>query len=209
MKLLRRFEQIDRKSKADKDLEAVLKKYELLAVIVGLLLSISLSFPLTPSEEKQLLKDIAEIKATLKTFMEQVDKRFEQVDKRFEQVDRRFEQMDKRISELREDMNARFGQIDKRFEQIDKRFEQVNQELNRMVQVMVAIFAGQFTLVGAVIAFAWWDRRTIIREAKRQTLEELERETKPEKLRRLLNVLRERAKTDEELRELLKKEGLL
>ena len=202
MKLLGRFEQIDRKIKADKNLEAVLKKYKLLAVIVGLLLSISLSFPLTPSEEKQLLKDIAEIKATLKTFMEQVDKRFEQ-------VDRRFEQMDKRISELREDMNARFGQIDKRFEQIDKRFEQVNQELNRMVQVMVAIFAGQFTLVGAVIAFAWWDRRTIIREAKRQTLEELERETKPEKLRRLLNVLRERAKTDEELRELLKKEGLL
>ncbi len=162
----------------------VLKKYGLLVILIGLLLPASFSFSLTPSEEKQLLRDIAEVKATLRTFMEQVDKRFEQVDKRFEQ-------------------------IDKRFEQVDKRFEQMNQELSRMVQIMVAIFGGQFTLVGVVIAFAWWDRRTIIREAKRQTIEELERETKPEKLRRLLNVLRERAKTDKELRELLKREGLL
>ncbi len=105
------------------------------------------------------------------------------------------EQTDKRFKELREDMN--------------KRFEQVNRELDRLVSIMVGVFAGQIALVGAVIGFAWWDRRTIIREAKRQTIEELERETKPEKLRRLLNVLRERAKTDEELRELLKKEGLL
>ncbi len=162
----------------------VLKKYGLLVILIGLLLPASFSFSLTPSEEKQLLRDIAEVKATLRIFMEQVDKRFEQVDKRFEQ-------------------------IDKRFEQVDKRFEQMNQELSRMVQIMVAIFGGQFTLVGVVIAFAWWDRRTIIREAKRQTIEELERETKPEKLRRLLNVLRERAKTDKELRELLKREGLL
>ena len=156
----------------------------------------------TQEDRERLIR----LEATLRTFMEQTNERFkelrEDVNKRFEQVDKRFEQVDRRISELREDMNARF-------EQIDKRFEQVNQELNRMVQVMVAIFAGQFTLVGVVIAFAWWDRRTIIREAKRQTLEELERETKPEKLRRLLNVLRERAKTDEELRELLRREGLL
>ncbi len=105
------------------------------------------------------------------------------------------EQTDKRLKELREDMN--------------RRFEQVNREIDRLVQIMIAVFAGQVGLVGAVIAFAWWDRRTIIREAKRQTLDELERETKPEKLRRLLNVLREKAKTDAELREILKKEGLL
>ncbi len=87
-------------------------------------------------------------------------------------------------------------------EQTDKRFEQ----MNNFLWIITGIFT---TLTVSVIAFAWWDRRTIIREAKRQTLEELERETKPEKLRRLLNVLREKAKTDEELRELLKREGLL
>ncbi len=105
-----------------------------------------------------------------------------------EQTDKRFEQVDKRITELREDMS--------------KRFEQTN----TFLWIITGIFT---TLTVSVIGFAWWDRRTIIREAKRQTIEELERETKPEKLRRLLNVLRERAKTDEELRELLKREGLL
>ena len=97
---------------------------ELIAGI--LIITISLGFPLTPAEERQLLRDIAEIKATLKTFMEQVDKRFEQV---------------------------------------DKRFEQVNRELDRLVNIIVGVFAGQIALVGAVIGFAWWDRRTVIRKA--------------------------------------------
>ncbi|GAB6066646.1 hypothetical protein JCM9492_17420 [Aquifex pyrophilus] len=66
-------------------------------LFVILFLFVSLSFPFTPQEEKQLIKDVAEIKATLKTFMEQTDKRF---------------------TELREDMNKRFEFIDKRFDQL-------------------------------------------------------------------------------------------
>ncbi len=128
-----------------------------------LIITISLSFPLTPSEERQLLKDIAEIKATLKTFMEQVD----------------------------------------------KRFEQVNRELDRLVNVMVGVFAGQIALVGVVIGFAWWDRRTIIRKTKEETFEEMEKEIRPEKFRQLLNALRERANTDKELAKILKQFRLL
>ena len=142
------------------------------------------------------------LETTLKVFMEQVDKRFEL--------------MDKRITELREDMNKRFEQVDKRFEQvdkrfeqIDKRFEQVNNELNRLVNIMVGIFAGQIALVAAVIGFAWWDRRTIIRKTKEETFEEMERELKPEKFKKLLNALREKAKTDKELAKILKQYGLM
>ncbi len=175
-------------------------------IVSILVLMVSLGFSLTPSEEKQLLRDIAEIKATLKTFMEQVDKRFEQVDKR--------------VAELREDMNERFRQMDKRFEQVDKRFEelredinkrfeQINKELDRLANIMVGVFAGQIALVVAVIGFAWWDRRTIIRKAKEETFEEMEKELKPEKLKKLLNTLREKANTDKELAEILKKYGLL
>ncbi len=61
------------------------------SLFLCLLLLFSLSFALTPEEEKQLLKDVAEIKATLKVFMEQTDKRFEQVDKRFEEVNHKIE----------------------------------------------------------------------------------------------------------------------
>ncbi len=118
------------------------------------------------------------LETTLKVFMEQTDKRF---------------------TELREDMN-------KRFEQVDKRFEQVNNELNRLVNIMVGIFAGQIALVVAVIGFAWWDRKTVIRKAREETIDYLEKEGK---LRKLVEVLREKAKTDKELAEILKQHGLL
>ena len=181
-----------------------------------LLSFINICFSFTPQEEKQLLRDIAEIKATLKMFMRETDKRFEQVDKRFEQVD-------KRIAELREDMNARFElidkrfeeinkrfeQIDKRFEQIDKKFEQVNERFNDLINFLWIITGIFTTIMVATLGFAWWDRRTIIRKAREETIDYIERETKPEKLRKILNVLRERAKTDKELMEILKREGLL
>jgi len=112
------------------------------------------------------------------------DERFKQIDKRFEQIDKRFEAIDKRF----EDMNRRFDQL----------------------YTFLWIITGIFTAVMVgTLGFAYWDRRTIISEAKRQTLEELERDVKPEKLRKLLNVVREYAKENEKFREILKKEGLL
>jgi len=62
-------------------------------LIFALFINFSFAFGMTPAEEKKLFQDIAEIKATLKVFMEQTDKRFEQVDKRFEDMNRRFDQM--------------------------------------------------------------------------------------------------------------------
>jgi len=121
------------------------------------------------------------LETTLKVFMEQVDKRFEQIDKRFE--------------ELRQDMNARFELMNKRFEQ-----------LYTFLWIITGIFT---TLTASVIAFAWWDRKTIIRKAKEETFEEMDREIKPEKFKKLLNALREKAKTDKELAQILKRYGLL
>ena len=173
-------------------------------VVFSLLFALAFSKEMgfTQEDRERLIR----LETTLKTFMEQVDNRFEQVDKRIselrEDMNNRFGQVDRRISELREDINDRF-------EQIDRRFEQINNELDRLVTIIVGVFGGQIALVGAVIAFAWWDRRTVIREAKKQTLEELERDIKPERLRKVLNVLRDKAKTDRELREFLEKEGLL
>ena len=132
------------------------------------------------------------MEATLQVFMQQVDKRFEQVDKRFEQVDKRFEQVDKRFEELREDMN-------KRFEQVDKRFEQM--------MTFLWILAGIFTaLVAAVIGFAYWDRRTIIRRAKEEAIEEMKREGFS---RSILEVLKEISPDIPRLEEALRRHNLL
>lgn len=151
--------------KINREKQALMSMGKFFAILFYLL--ISLSYPLSPQEEKQLLRDIAEIKATLKTFMEQTDKR---------------------ITELREDMN--------------KRFEQ----LYTFLWIITGIFT---TLTVSVIAFAWWDRRTIIRKTKEETFEEMEKELKPEKFKKLLNALRDKAKTDKELEAILKKYGLL
>ncbi|WP_461831795.1 hypothetical protein [Aquifex sp.] len=98
------------------------------------------------------------------------------------------EQTDKRFEELREDMNKRFEQL----------------------YTFLWIITGRFTtLTASVIAFAYWDRRTIIRKTKEETFEEMERELRPEKFKKLLNVLRDKAKTDKELEAILKKYGLL
>ena len=136
-----------------------------------------------------------ELLIELKVKMGEIDKRFEQIDKRFEQIDKRFEQIDKR-----------FEQIDKRFEQIDKRFEQVDKRFEQMMDFLKILSAIFTSLVIAVIGFAYWDRRTIIKKAKEETIAEIEKEGR---LRDLIMALRELAKRHPELAELLKQFRLL
>ncbi len=176
------------------------------------------SFGFTQEDRERIIR----LETTLTLFMEVTDQRFEQVDKRFEQVD-------KRIVELREDMNKRFEQIDKRFEQIDKRFEQVDMRFEQMMSTLQLI-AGIFTVLTlGVIGFAYWDRRTIIRKAKQETLETLEREAAPKeeaiidravtqavqeikkdnRLQDLIAALRKLAATDPPLANVLKEFHLL
>jgi uncharacterized protein YpmB len=117
-----------------------------------------------------------------------LEAKFEEIDKRFEQIDKRFEQ------------------IDKRFEQIDKRFEQVNKRIDDLI-TFLWIITGIFTaIMVANIGFAYWDRRTIIRKAKEETIAEIEREGR---LKDLINALRELAKTDSALEKVLKQFHLM
>ncbi len=121
---------------------------------------------------------LVRLEAILKVFMKQVDKRFEQIDKRFEQVD-------KRISELRMDMNKRFDQMMSFF------------------WILSGIFT---TLTVTVIGFAYWDRRTIIRRAKEEAIEEIEKEGR---LRDLIRALKKLSEEDRRLAEVLKEFRIL
>ncbi|GAB6163806.1 hypothetical protein JCM12298_29660 [Desulfothermus naphthae] len=163
-------------------------------------------FGMTPSEEKKLFQDISEIKATLKIFMEQTDKRFrelrEDVNKRFELIDKRFEQMDKRF----EDINRRFEDINKRFEDMNKRFEDVNKRFDEIINFLWILTAIFTTLTATVIGFVYWDRRTIIKKSRDEAIEALERQGK---LRDLINALRELAEQEPELKTVLKQFNLL
>jgi hypothetical protein len=108
-----------------------------------------------------------------------------EIDKRFEQIDKRFEQVDKRISELREDMNKRF------------------EDMFHFLYILAGIFT---SLVAVVIVFAYWDRRTIIREARREAIEFMEKEGT---LRRLVDALVDLSRDDTKLAEALRRFNLL
>ena len=81
----------------------------------------------------------------------------------------------------------------------DKRFNQ----MFTFLWILTGIFT---TLTLGIIGFAYWDRRTIIRKAKEETIEQLEKE---EKLKQLIEAMRELAKTDGNVAEVLRQFHLL
>ncbi len=89
--------------------------------------------------------------------------------------------------------------IDKRFEQVDKRFEQMFTFLWILTGIFTAIMVGN-------IGFAYWDRRTIIKKAKAETIAEIEKEGR---VRDMIGTLRELAKTNTELARVLRHFNLL
>jgi endonuclease V-like protein UPF0215 family len=94
------------------------------------------------------------------------------------------------------EMERRF---ESRFESIDKRFESIERQIDRQSIIFTA-------LVVAVIGFAYWDRRTIIRKAKEETIAEIEKEGR---LKDMIGALRDLSKTDEQVARVLKQFNLL
>lgn len=153
------------------------------------------AIPVEPNNFTQKDRELLiELHTTLKVYMDQVEKRFAQIDKRFEQIDKRFEQ------------------IDKRFEDVDKRMEELSKGIDQL-QVFLWILSGIFTsLVIFVIGFAYWDRRTIIKKAKDETLRELNLRYEMEDINvisRLIRALREYAKSDQRMEKALAQFNLL
>ncbi len=110
-----------------------------------------------------------------------------------------------RLEEGQKAIMHRFEQIDKRFEQIDKRFEQVERQIDRLIDIMLAIFAGQIALVATVIGVLIWDRRTVVKKATDDALEKFE----SGKFKNLLEAMKDLAKEDERIARALKKYNLL
>jgi len=115
-----------------------------------------------------------------------IEQRLDAMEKRFEQ---RFEQVDKRFEELRADMNARFEQQ------------------HNTIMILIGVFA---TITAVTIGFALWDRRTMIRPFETKVKEiETNIDNLKTNNKNLIESLRELAKTDTKLAEVLKQFNLL
>ena len=138
--------------------------------------------------DREIIESLTELKAGQKALEARMDQRFEAVDKRFEAVDQRFEA-------------------------VDKRFEAVNQQFDRLWTLMLVMIAGIFGLIGYIV----WDRKTALRPVEQRIMAleaEFHRDLEIQhedgsRLTRLVKVLREMAKSDEKLANVLRNFSLL
>ncbi len=105
-------------------------------------------------------------------------------------------------------VETRLNEMDKRFEQVDKRFEELRSDMDKRFDQMFTflwILSGIFTaMTTATISFAIWDRRSMLKpvEMKVKELEE-------GKMSQLINSLKDIAKIDKNVAEVLKRYNLL
>ena len=128
-------------------------------------------------------------KPTVEERLIRVEEGVKNLDKRFDDVNKRFDDLNKRIDDLRSDV------VGLRQEMKDL---QGNLQ-NLMLWGFGVTFAGMFALIGFVI----WDRRTAIAPVARTTKELEEREEK------IVAVLREYARGNKQLLEIMKRIGIL
>ena len=124
----------------------------------------------------------------------------------FTQADReRIIRIEEQLKAMQKLMDTRFEAVDKRFEAVDKHFESLESRMNNMM----LLFGG---LVAAVIGFAIWDRRTMIRPFETKVKEmdiAIDQIGQERTANKILTALRELAKKDTPLAEVLRTYNLL
>jgi len=180
-------------------------------ILLMLLFALSLFANSDLIEIKQNIKLILNKVNTLEKKVDLLDKKVNELDKKVEinsikiemlqkQMDKRFEAIDKRFEMLQKNMDERFEAMNKRFEDMNKRFEDVNKRFEDMINYLWMISAAFLGLVGVTIGFAIWDRKSMIKAAKEEIIEDI----KNNKLKEFVYKLRELAVTDKELAKVLK-----
>jgi len=126
----------------------------------------------------------------------------------------RLTRLEEGLKNLSETVNRGFQANELRFQAMEQRFQTMeqsfNQRFDQMIQLMIGIVATFGAIVAIAIGFAIWDRRSMIRpfETKTRAIE-AEIAKNEDKLHRLLEALRELAKKDAELANVLRSFTLL
>ncbi len=93
--------------------------------------------------------------------------------------------------------------VDKRFEAIDKRFEAIDKRFDQLINIFLGVVAAFAGIVAVTIGFAIWDRKTTLSPYLKRSRDIEEREEMIEK------ILKEYAKTEPKLAEVMKRLGVL
>jgi len=194
------------------------KKVWLLALVVAVATPAATAVEVAPRiSDREIIEALTELKAGQKALEANMNRRFEAVNQRFEAVDQHFEAVDQHFETMEVSFNQRFEAIDQRFETIGQRFESMeagfNQRFNFLENLIMVVIAGIFGLIGYIV----WDRKTALRPVEERLIKlenELHRDLEIQheegsRLTRLVKVLREMAKHDEKLANVLRSFSLL
>jgi DNA repair exonuclease SbcCD ATPase subunit len=167
--------------------------------------------------DREIIESLADLKAGQKA-LEAGQKALEAGQKALEaRIDQRFEafqkQIDQRFGAFQKQIDQRFAAVDQRFDAVDQRFEAVDQQLDKIWALMLVMIAGIFGLIGYIV----WDRKTALRPVEQRLIaleSEFHRDLEIQheegsRLTRLVKVLREMAKSDEKLANVLRNFSLL
>ncbi len=118
-------------------------------------------------------------------------------------------------------LNQRIDQLEKsvnqRFDDVNQRIDDVNQDIDGLQNIILVLFSAIITLIIALFGYIIWDRRTALRPLQ-DRIERIEQEIYRDlelqnedgsRLTRLVKALREMAKTDEKIADILRMFSLL
>ena len=152
--------------------------------------------------DREIIEGLVALQGRISQLEVKIDERFDAVMQRFGAVNQRFD-----------GVNQQFNSVDKRFESINQRFDSIDKQFDRLWSLMLVIIAGIFGLIGFIV----WDRRTVLRPVE-QRLDRLEaylehdlevKHADGSRMTRLIKVLREMARDDEQLASVLRSFSLL
>jgi len=72
------------------------------------------------------------------------------------------------------EIKLKLAQHDEKFEAIERRFDEIDAQFDRLYSILLALTGVFTTLVVAVITLIFWDRRTMLKQAKKEVTEGLQ-----------------------------------
>ncbi|MCF8003165.1 MAG: hypothetical protein K9L32_02985 [Chromatiaceae bacterium] len=172
--------------------------------------------------DREIIESLTRLDAGQSTLEQRLTALEQRMDQRFtameETMNQRFaameNTMDRRFIAIEKDMDQRFGAMENL---MDQRFAAVEKRLDDLFAMMLTMFSALVLLIVSLFGYIVWDRRTALRplESRLARLEQdLERDLQLRHeegslLTRLLKALRELAREDERLANVLRSFSVL
>jgi len=112
-------------------------------------------------------------------------------------------QLEVKLDEYQQQTKLQFDHVQKQFDSVQRQFGNIDKRFDNLQTFLYWGFGILISFMGFLLGFVLWDRRSTLAPVTRETEELKKQENK------ILDVLREYSEKVPELRQLLKKAGIL